>query len=257
MITTHKKMLLSLAVATTLFSTSLQAQSNEDLINNIMKLRGDVESLYTQIDENRDFYKSQMKSLAMQHADSEAQINRHNTSIKLAQSELSKIEAKIAVTSSNDVELKPLLLNAINLLKKSIVTGIPFKVNERIADLKKIEKELAEKEITEEKALALIWALYDDNIRLTKEIGLFKQKININGEKILAKVAKIGSIMIYFKAPDERVGYVVQNDDGYGYKVITNPEDIKKINTLFDALQKQIRTGYFTLPNALILMETK
>ena len=256
MITHQNKILLSLAVST-LFSSSVFAQSSEEIVESIMKLRGEVESLYTQIDENKDYYKAQMKSLSMQSADSEAQINREKTSIKLAESELQKIQTKIASTSSDNVELKPLIADAISHLESSIKEGIPFQVNERIASLKKIKTQLDENEITQERALAMVWASYDDAIRLTKEIGIFKQQIEINGKTLLAKVAKIGSVMMFFQAPDESVGYVTKATDGYEYKVVTNPEDIKKVTNLFDALQKQIRTGYFTLPNALVLMETK
>ena len=257
MITNHKKTVLSLVLASTLFSSSLMAQNSEELVKSIMKLRGDVETLYTQIDENRDYYKSQMKSLSMQSADSEAQINRHNTSIKLASTQLQEIENKIANTSSDSVELKPLVLDAISTLASVINEGIPFKVEERLASLGKIKTQLETNEITQERALAQVWASYDDTIRLTKEIGLFKQQIDLDGRKILAKVAKLGSVMMYFSTPDERVGYVTKNASKYEYKIITNPQDIKAVNNLFDALQKQIRTGYFSLPNALVLMENK
>lgn len=256
MITNQKKILLSLAVST-LFSSSLFATSNEEMVESIMKLRGEVESLYTQIDENKDYYKAQMKSLSMQSADSEAQINRQRTSIKLAESELQKIQTKIANTSSDSVELKPLISDAVTKLQTTINEGIPFKVEERTASLQKILTQLEAGEITQERALAMLWASYDDTLRLTKEIGLFKQQIQIKDKKLLAKVAKIGSVMMYFQAPDESVGYVTKTASKYEYKVVTDPEDIKKITALFDALQKQIRTAYFTLPNALVLMETK
>jgi regulator of replication initiation timing len=250
------KTLLSLVVSTAIVS-SLSAQNNEEIINSIMKLRGDVESLYTQIEENKQQYTAQMKSFSMQITDTEAQINRKDTSIKLAHAELEKVKVKIAESASNNSDLKPLIYSSIDLLKKAIKEGIPFKITERIADLDKIKSQLDEGLVTEEKALSLIWASYDDTLRVTKEIGLFKQNIMLKGETVLAKIAKLGSIMMFFSTPKDEVGYVVKKADGYEYKVVTDPEDIKKIVALFDALQKQLKTGYFTLPNALVLMENK
>ena len=61
------------------------------MIDSIMELRSDVESLYTQIDDNKDAYKSQMKSYALQISDNEAQINRQVTSLKLTQQNIEKI----------------------------------------------------------------------------------------------------------------------------------------------------------------------
>ena len=103
----------------------------------------------------------------------------------------------------------------------------------------------------------MVWASYDDMIRLTKEIGLFKQPIQIAGREKLAKIAKLGSVSLYFATPDDEVGYVTRKDGVYDYKVVHGEKERAQIVALFDALQKQIRTGYFTLPNALELEETK
>ncbi len=226
--------------------------SDEKMVESIMKLRAEVESLYTRIDENKENYKAQMKSLALQIADSEAQINRIKTSIRLADLDLEKVRIKIANTATENVELRPLLGKASGMLAESIRAGLPFKKQERMSALKKIQSELREGIITEEKALALLWASYEDNIRLTSEIGLFKQKIPIAGENVLATVAKIGTVMLYFSTPDDKLGYVVADKDGFTYKTVTDREDRKLITALFASLQKQIRTGYYRLPNALL-----
>jgi chromosome segregation ATPase len=224
-----------------------------EMIQSIMALRADVEALYTKIDENKERYKAQMKSLSLQIADSEAQINRINTSIKLADQELQKIQDKIAGTSTGNDELKPVLTEAFAMLERSIRAGLPFKVPERLAALEKIKSDHAQKMITDERALARLWASYEDNIRLTSEIGLFKQKITIDGEGVLAQVAKIGSVMLFFATPDDRVGYVVKDGNGYTYQTAKDKEKRESILALFDALTKQIRTGYFRIPNALVL----
>ncbi|MDF1883295.1 DUF3450 family protein [Sulfurimonas sp. SAG-AH-194-C21] len=251
------KIIHSLALSAVLLTTSLAANTNEKLVNSIIQLRGDVENLYTDIKENKQTYHSQMKSLSMQITDSEAQINRKSTAIKLAQNELGKITKQIKETSSGNSEIKPLVLNALVLLEKGINEGIPFMLEARVADLHKIKSDLNANLITNEKALALTWAAYDDTIRVTKEIGLFKQQIDIKGKKVLAQIAKLGSIAMFFSTPSNEVGFVVKQANTYKYKLITNPEDIKKIVALFDALQKQIRTGYFELPNALVLQGVK
>jgi len=253
MIFNQNKIVVSLILSATLLSPSLSANNSENLVNSIIELRGNVESLYTDIKENKQRYNSEMKSLSMQITDSEAQINRESTSIKLAHTELAKIKTKIQETSSGNSEIKPLVLNALDLLEKSIKDGIPFMVDARVANLHKIKADLNEGLITNEKALSLTWASYDDTIRVTKEIGLFKQQIDFQDKKVLAKIAKLGSVAMFFSTPSNEVGFVTKNGDKYDYKHITNPEDIKKIVALFDALQKQIRTGFFPLPNALVL----
>lgn len=256
MFRTYKRVLLSTVACGVLGTSSLYAD-NTNIVNSIMKLRADVEALYTKIDDNKDSYKAEMKSNAMQSADTEAQINRQETALKLAESELKKIQKKITEASHKNKSIKPMLLGAIDALRGIITKGIPFKTKERLADLAKLQKNLINDVITEEKALSLVWASYDDTIRLTKEIGKFKQEIVLDGKPVLADIAKLGSIMMFFSTPDNRVGYVSKNGEKYTYKVVTKKEDRAKIINLFDSLQKQIRTGYFSLPNALILSESK
>jgi len=250
MVTTPKKMLFLAAVSSTLLSPMLMAQ--DEMIKSIMELRSDVESLYTQIDDNKEAYKTQMKSYALQISDNEAQINRQETSLKLTQQNIEKAQKKLEEMGSATVDLKPIVNQALDTLEKEIKAGIPFKIEERVAGLQQIKADLKNGNISQEKALALTWASYDDTLRLTKEIGQFKQEIALDGKATMAKIAKVGSVMMFFATPDDRVGYVKQEGDKYSY-VVADGTQRDQIIDLFDALQKQIRTGYFTLPNALLL----
>jgi len=250
MVTFPKKVLLSLVVSGTLFSPMLMAQ--DEMIKSIMELRSDVESLYTQIDDNKEAYRSQMKSYALQISDNEAQINRQETALKLTQQSIEKAEKQLEALGSTTVDLKPVVNEALAVLEKEIKAGIPFKVEERIAGLHQIKNDLKSGNISQEKALALTWASYDDTLRLTKEIGQFKQEITLDGKETIAKIAKVGSVMMFFATPDDRVGYVKQEGNAYSY-VVADGSQRDQIIDLFDSLQKQIRTGYFTLPNALLL----
>ena len=249
MVTTPKKILFLAAVSSTLLSPMLVAQ--DEMVKSIMELRSDVESLYTQIDDNKEAYKAQMKSYALQISDNEAQINRQETSMKLTQQNIEKAQKKLEEMGSATVDLKPIVNQALDALEKEIKAGIPFKVEERVAGLHQIKADLKNANISQEKALALTWASYDDTLRLTKEIGQFKQEITLDGKATMAKIAKVGSVMMFFATPDDSVGYVKQEGDKYHY-VVADGAQRDQIIDLFDALQKQIRTGYFTLPSALL-----
>ena len=249
--------LISLSAAVAISASSAYAANNSEMVQSIMKLRADVESLYTQIDEGKDNYKSQMKSYALQISDTEAQINRQETSLKLSQQNIEESEKKLEALGRATVDLAPIVNASIDTLAKEIKAGIPFKVEERVAALMQIKNDMKNGDITQEKALALTWASYDDALRLTKEIGQFKQEITLGGKETMAKIAKIGSVMMFFATPDDKVGYVKTSKDGYKYVVATDTTEREQIIDLFDALQKQIRTGYFTLPNALLLRGAK
>ncbi|MGV6817347.1 MAG: DUF3450 family protein [Thiotrichales bacterium] len=248
--------LLAALLSATLMNTA-QAETDSNLVDSIMSLRADVESLYSKVQDNKDAHKAQMKSFAMQKADLEAQINRKETALKQLALEIENTSKEIEEASSKNEDIKPLLLAALSQLKTEVNQGLPFKLHERNSDLDKIQSQLESGAITPERALSQLWASYEDALRLTKENGLFKQEITLDGEEKLAEVAKLGSIMLFFRTPDGQLGFVKKNDAGVNYVVADKESDQKHITALFDALKKQIRTGYFTLPNALVLMEGK
>ena len=228
-----------------------QDETDETMAHSIMALRADIEAHYTQIDNSKERYKAQMKILDLEAADLEVQISRKKTEISIANLDLDKIKVKIADASGQNVELGPLLENTFDALEESINKGYPFKTEERLADLEKIRDDVDANLISQERALALLWASYEDNIRLTKEIGLFKQSILLDGKKVLATIAKIGTVMLYFVTPDDQVGYAAKKGTQYTFMTVDEPTEKDQILAFFDALNKQIRTGYFTLPNVL------
>lgn len=233
-------------------SLSLASTSSDNLAESLMELRAEVESLDTQIQDMKDEHKSSMKSLVMQKNDLESTIARENLKIKQLNVEISKTQKTIKELTKNSKGLKPVVIQALEELEKSIKRGIPFKVEDRLADIKNIKNQLNENLLTPQKALSLAWNSYADTIRMSKENGLFKQTIKLDGKDTLVQIARVGSLAIYFKTPDDRVGYVSKDKNGWFYKEELNKEKKEMVLNLFDAYKKQIRSGYFELPNAMI-----
>ena len=250
MSTKMQNIALSLLIA----GTSLAA-SSDNMAESLMKLRAEVEQLDSAIADEKDAFKGSMKSLRMQKNDLEAMIAREELRNKQLSAEMAKVKKEVKEAGKNSVGLKPIVLDALAQLKEDINQQLPFKTSDRIADVERIEAQLNNDEVTAQKALALTWNSYGDAIRMSKENGIFKQTINLNGEDRLAEVARVGTMMMFFKTPNNEMGYVIKSAKGWEYKQVINKEEMTQIATLFDAFKKQIRTGYFTLPNALIAQE--
>ncbi len=246
----------NIALSMLIAGTSLMANS-DNMAESLMKLRAEVEQLDSSIADEKDTFKGSMKSLRMQKNDLEAMIAREELRIKQLSVEMAKVKDEVKEAGKNSVGLKPLVLEALTMLENDIRTQIPFKTADRIADVQRIQKQVENDEITAQKGLALTWNSYGDAIRMTKENGLFKQTITLNGEDRLAEVARIGTMMMYFKTPNDEMGYVVKEGENWNYKEVIAKEQRDQIASIFDAFKKQIRTGYFTLPNALVAAEVK
>ncbi|MEA2110782.1 MAG: DUF3450 family protein [Campylobacterota bacterium] len=247
------KNLVSLCLTTSIVTSSLLAGSSvENMAQSLMKLRADVQRLDTQIQDEKDAYKASMKSLVMEKNELETTLAREDLRMKQIKQELDKVKKQIEAASANSEGIKPLVQEALTTLKAQINSDLPFKTKDRIADLENIESQLEADLITPQKALALTWNSYSDAIRMTKENGTFKQTITLDSAERLAEIARVGMVMMYFKTPDERVGYVQKDASGYFYQESVAKEEQVQILALFDAFKKQIRSGYFTMPNALV-----
>ena len=246
----------NIALTLLIASSSLMA-SSDNMAESLMKLRAEVEQLDSAIADEKDSYKGAMKSLRMQKNDLEAIIAREELRIKQLQVEMSKVKKEVREAGKNSVGLKPIVLEALATLEKTVQTQIPFKTEDRIADIRRIEKQVENDEVSAQKGLALTWNSYGDAIRMSKENGIFKQTININGQDRLAEVARVGTMMMFFKTPNDEMGYVVKEGENWNYKQVISKDEKTRIASIFDAFKKQIRTGYFTLPNALVVTEAK
>lgn len=234
-----------------ILSSVLFAGNDDTMAKELMKLRAEVEQLNTKIQDVRESTKATMRSLIMEKNDLEANIAREDLKIKQLEQEVAKLKKHIIEASKNSEGIKPIVLEAVNKLEKQIKSELPFKTEDRVQDVARIREEMQNGIITPQKALAQIWNSYADEIRLTKENGIFKQTIKLDNEEKLAEIARLGMVMLYFRTPDDRVGFADQDANGWYYKEIVSKEKKELIINLFDSMHKQIRTGFFTLPNAI------
>lgn len=231
-----------------LFSAG-QDQAIDNLIEELVKKRSEVDSLSTELSLRKTELRSELTSLATQKSDLERQIKVEETRLAKIEHDMKKLKDTIDSKSVSRDELKPVLLETIEEVKGHIQSSLPFKAIERIAELDKIRDMMKDGSLLPEKALARLWSLVEAEFRLTKENGLYQQTIMIDGDNHLADVVKLGMTLMYFKLSDGRVGATKLTDRGWAYTVSTDKEEQQKVKTLFDAFTKQIRTGHFVLPN--------
>ena len=69
---------------------------------------------------------------------------------------------------------------------------------------------------------------------------------------MLVDVAKLGTVFLFFQTKDNQGGMAKKlAAGGWKFEIATAADDRERIRNLFDSLKKQIRQGYFELPNPL------
>jgi hypothetical protein len=240
------RLVLSSVVAGTL---SLSASSIENLAEELVKLRAEVERIHEEVDSEKESFKMKFKSLQMQKTELEANIRREETRIQNLKLNLNKAKEENSRKVKDSKNLQPLAIETVENLTNTLKHTLPFKISERESALQELKNLILSDSIAPESALNKIWSFIEDEISLTKTNTIHKQTINIDGEEKLVDVAKIGMMMLFFKTNEDKTGYLKPDRSGYIYS--KNEDEEKLILGLFDSIKKGIRTGYFKIPNKL------
>ena len=245
---------MRLVVACVSLSLAVAAQAADSpgaLAESLIKLRAEVEQLNNDVELTRQEARTQAAALAAQRAELQAAVGRSELNVRKLREDLAKRQAEAGNAGVAGETLKPVLLAALDGLRQYIAAGIPFKQTERLAELDELKRQIEAGTLAPPRAANRLWAFAEDEFRITRENGIYSQTIALDGKDVLADVAKVGSMMLFFKLSDGRVGAARKSADTWRFEVTTDPADSKRVLAYFDALGKQIRQGWFELPNAL------
>lgn len=247
-----KKIISCAGLALLFFASAAMGSSLENLAKSLAKIRGEVETLQTQLDLEKEKHGSRMSALNSQLADLSVDERRQKLSIEKLQHSIDKMTESAKKTEQSGETLKPVLLAVLADYKHHIQTGFPFKMEDRIKAINNLENNIANQLIDPNKAVNQAWSLIEDEIRLGKENGIYQQTILLDGESVLVDIAKLGTVFLFFQTRDNRGGMARRSaESGWKFETVDNAGDLERIRNLFDSLKKQIRQGYFELPNPL------
>lgn len=235
------------------FSPAVRADSTEDLARRLAALRAEVEELSEDLTEAKTETRNQIQALARQKSDLQMELEREQLRLAKLREALEDKREKIVETSSEGEDMKPVFESAVAAMRGYVSASLPFRRDERLAELGKIEDQLGTGLLTYPRALARLWSFIEDELRMTRENAMFQQTIVLGDDEHLADVVRIGMVMLFFVTDDGRVGYTQKTPQGWAFALETDSEGRKQLENLFDSFKKQIRVGLFRLPNALPL----
>lgn len=227
------------------------ADSSGTLAKELIRLRSEVEQKNSEVENKKQEMKARAKTLAIQKAELEASISKEQMRVKQLEQSLSKKRSVVASSDTDSSVLKKPVIDAIVSLRSLIAEQIPFKTSERLKELEDLKNGMESGQISPYSAVARLWSFVEDELRITRENGIFRQTVTVEGKDMLADVARIGTVMMFYKTSDGKTGYVKKNGTSFEYVPYSLKSQTEQVLVLFDQLKKQIRTGYFEIPNAL------
>lgn len=231
--------------------TALAQEDISSLANRLIEMRGEVDTLQSELNVRREEHKNRMAYLTAQLADLEASKDREALRVRQLEADLEELRVEVAAAGDTSETLTPVVLKHVTRMQEQVQGGFPFKVRERQAALDEIANQLEGGVINAQRAVNRLWAFVEDEIRMSRENAIYTQSIRLNGKNVLVDIAKLGNTMMYFRTRDQAYGRAVPTASGWQFELLASADDQKQVAALFDSLRKQIRQGYFELPNAL------
>lgn len=233
---------------------SAMASPEENYLNlaeKLVALRGEVSDLSNELQMLRDEHKLEMRGLIAQKNEIDANMKQEDVALIRLKDDLITNKKLISDIGSDKETIKEALLSETEKLRSYVVSGIPFKVKDRLNSIDTYEKNLETGVLSSHKAANTLWSLIEDELKLARDNGVYRQSISINDKEHLAHVAKIGMVLMYFKVSDDEYGYFKKNGNTWVAVHTEDSRDVNQIKKLFSSLEKQVRVGYFELPNTL------
>lgn len=224
------------------------AVAGEPLAERLVTLRSEVEQLNHQLELLREEQRSTLAGLAAQRAELSAAAERQQLAAREAERKLEEVQARVGDVGADGDGLKTRIYAGLDALAAYIAAGLPFKREERIGELEAFRQQVASGALPPARAINRLWAFFEDELRLTRDISLHPQTIALGQERVLGDVIKLGTMALYLRTSDGRFGLAEKAGGEWRFVVVEQADANRRIRALFDALGKQIRQGYFELP---------
>ncbi|MBA2321645.1 MAG: DUF3450 family protein [Deltaproteobacteria bacterium] len=215
----------------------------------LAKLRREVEALSADVQLRKEDLRSRLKAIEAQNLEIGVQIRREELRLAQVAGEAEARRAELSVHAASSSGLVPPLLSSIAAIRASVEGGLPFRIGERLAELDTLRDQLGNGLLTPEAATARLWAFTEDELRLTRENGLERQTVPLESGEVLADVARLGMVALYFRTDGGVVGAAVRNGDAWTWRAFSSRDDEVAVEGLFEKMKHGVRTGSFMLPN--------
>lgn len=226
------------------------AQDSAKLAEQLARLRTEVESLSEELELERSSAREELESLAARKAELESELQREDLRLSRVAAALEEQKKLVEQARASEADLSPVVQEGAKGLRAYVERSLPFRTTERLAAIDEITGALDAGNVRPSKAVLRLWSLVQDELRLTKESGLYRQPVPLDDGDHLVDVVRVGMVMLFFQTQDGRHGRAVRAPDGWRFEVLGD-DDAPKISKLFESFEKQVRVGLFELPASL------
>lgn len=217
------------------------------LANELADLRAQVERAETELTTRRGRAEAALHALAEQQSELQVLTQREQLRLDGAREQILELQAAAGDRGAEVQALAPVVARHAEALMAEARRAAPFRLEDRLAELEVVRDGVVSGAMDPRAGAARLWRHVEDELKLCEEAGLARQAVPLEGGAVLAQVAYLGLVALFFHTDDGRFGRAVPAEDGWRYEVLGG-EAARALAELFDALGKSVRSGAFRLP---------
>ena len=239
---------LFLFLAVAVPSPAFAGDGGDSRAAELASLRREVETLSTDLALKKDDVRARLKAIEAQKAEVQVQLRREELRLAQVEGEAASRRAAVAENATRGATLGPAVLAAAETLRRHVESGLPYHRADRLAELERLLAQLAAGDLGAEAATARLWAFGEDELRLARESGLDRQVVSIGGSEVLADVARLGMAGMYCRTDAGLAGVARRISGAWSWVALTERDDIRAVESLFEKFKHGVRSGDFLLP---------
>lgn len=218
--------------------------SASPLSEQVTTLRAEIDVLANRLERGRIAVRDELASLRAERAELQRQVRlekvRRETLTRLLEERTKSLDDQ----ETQMLAHLPAIQRAIEYAKAYVQATMPFKREERLRVLEKIEKDLTLTHPDLGAALTRLWRFVEEEEAMSQEVGIAEHVIELDGKRVLADVARIGMALMYFRLPSGDLGWVQQTSTGWRFEKVSASGPRAAISSVFEAFDQKRFLGF-------------
>ncbi len=211
-------------------------------------LRSEVETLQHEVTLDKGDLRARLSALEAARTNLQLQIRQEELQLQQLAVQIAQERALASEEGTVHGVLEPAVRAGLDALVPAIERGVPYRVPERLQAVEALRIGLTGGTVSAPRAASRLWSLYEDELRLGRENAIDRQTILLDGQEVLVDVARLGMVVLCYRASDGAVGWAERVAGGWAWRPAEARADRQRVQQLFEALEKQIRVGWFEIP---------
>lgn len=242
-------MKIKLIIIITLLAQVARANTIEPLIQKITSLRSEVEVISREIESSNKEKQAELDQKNQKKLELLSQVDREKLRSLQISEKLKRLESRVGSFAKANPRSEKKVLAWISELEASVIAGVPFQQNRRLAILDSLKLRAQKHHESLEFILSDLWSFIDGEMNLAQTNEYKIEEIELMGQKKKCELARLGLNSVYAVSSEGKTYLAIKELSGkWKWEDVSSGEQKDSIISLVKNLKNKTDSGFYHLP---------